>query len=181
MLVTRSFQGLCHFVDMQSRSSPRFLVIGFLATVAMDRRQVFLTSLGWRRRVFDDLGRIVKHHGWALASRLKFGRERQRMGEFPRETRPMLCIGKTPVTFVFAASPQKRSWTAPRMGVGARCFCGWRKATIPCRMQSLRHGQTTDASLGGRGRDLGIMQPSQRGLQRLRTDVDLLRCPNGRS
>jgi hypothetical protein len=40
----------------------------------------------------------AKLHGRAQAWRLKFGHERRRMGEFPRETRPMLCIGKTPDT-----------------------------------------------------------------------------------
>ena len=124
MLVSRSFQCFRDIGDVLSRSFPRFHDFEFWSSVAMDRRQVFYTSRGWRRYVFDDLGRIVEHHARAQASEAKFGHERRRMGEFPRETRPMLCIGKMPALFVFAESPQKRILSMPTMGIGARAFAG---------------------------------------------------------
>ena len=125
MLVSRIFPMVSHIGIVQGLSLSWLIDRGVWAAVAMDRRQVFDASLGWRRRVIVDEGSSSMTHGWARASEAKFGHERRRMGEFPRETRPMLCIGKTPVTFVFAASPQKRSFSASRMDGEARGFwCG---------------------------------------------------------
>jgi hypothetical protein len=50
------------------------------SNVAMDWRQVWLTSLGWRRIVIDDLWKIGNRREWAQASRPKFGHERRRNG-----------------------------------------------------------------------------------------------------
>jgi len=46
--------------------------------------------------MYSKFARIVKHAKGAQASKRKYGHERMRLSEFPRETRPMLCIGKTP-------------------------------------------------------------------------------------
>ena len=103
----------------------------------------------------------------AKASTRKCGNEAHRMTKFPRDTRPMQSIGKTPdLIFALSRSQKRLRSTSWEVADEREVFPGG-ESRESCRTQGFRQDQAADASFGGRVEEIVIMQPSDGDVQGL--------------
>ena len=77
----------------------------------------------------DALSKAVAayHVGRVYADAISRPAQKGVFPQFPRETRPMQSIGKTPVNFSLLGSSQKRLLSTCRKVRGELAFLGWRR------------------------------------------------------